>query len=73
MNGLMSMFNQASDNLDHAKNHSSAVIAQFTATYHNDKLLFVSKKHKDLKLWTSANHLPIIAYLSELWADSWLV
>lgn len=38
MNGLMSMFNQASDNLDYAKNHSSAVIAQFTATYHNDKL-----------------------------------
>lgn len=50
MNGLMSMFNQASDNLDYAKKHSSAVIAQFTATYHNDKLLFVCKKHKDLKL-----------------------
>lgn len=73
MNGFMSMFNQASDNLDYAKKHSSAVIAQFTATYHNNKLLFVCKKHKDLKLWTSANHLPIIAYLSELWADSCLV
>lgn len=50
MNGFMSMFNQASDNLGYAKKHSSVVIAQFTATYHNNKLLFVCNRHKDLKL-----------------------